>query len=42
MIWWDEPGYVIAFTTRVGGVSKPPYDSLNLTRGTGDEDRTSS
>jgi YfiH family protein len=38
MIWWDEPGYVVAFTTRVGGVSEAPYDSLNLTRGTGDEE----
>lgn len=38
MIWWDEPGYVVAFTTRVGGVSEPPYDSLNLTRGTGDDE----
>ena len=36
MIWWDVPGYVVAFTTRVGGVSKAPYDSLNLSRGTGD------
>jgi polyphenol oxidase len=38
VIWWDEPGYVVAFTTRVGGVSEAPYDSLNLTRGTGDEE----
>jgi YfiH family protein len=36
MIRWEEPGYVVAFTTRVGGVSEAPYDSLNLTRGTGD------
>ncbi len=36
MIRWEVPGYVIAFTTRVGGVSDAPYDSLNLTRGTGD------
>ena len=36
MIRWDEPGYVVAFTTRLGGVSEAPYDSLNLTRGTGD------
>ncbi len=36
MIRWDEPGYVVAFTTRVGGVSDAPYDSLNLTVGTGD------
>ena len=38
MIGWDEPGYVVGFTTRVGGVSEPPYDSLNLTRGTGDDE----
>ena len=37
MIWWQEPGYLVAFTTRVGGVSKAPYDSLNLSRGTGDD-----
>lgn len=37
MIRWDEPGYVVAFTTRVGGVSDGVYASLNLTRGTGDE-----
>lgn len=37
MIIWDEPGYVVAFTTRIGGISEPPFDSLNLTRGTGDD-----
>lgn len=37
MIRWDEPGYVVAFTTRVGGVSKGVYESLNLTTGTGDQ-----
>jgi YfiH family protein len=37
VIRWDEPGYVVAFTTRVGGVSEAPYDSLNLTIGTGDD-----
>ncbi len=37
MIRWDEPGYVVAFTTRLGGVSDAPYDSLNLTIGTGDD-----
>ena len=37
MIWWELPGYVVAFTTRVGGVSDAPYDSLNLSRGTGDD-----
>ena len=36
MIHWDEPGYVVAFTTRHGGVSDGVYDSLNLTAGTGD------
>jgi YfiH family protein len=36
VILWDEPGYVVAFTTRVGGVSDGVYASLNLTRGTGD------
>jgi hypothetical protein len=31
MIEWDAPGpYVVAFTTRVGGVSEGPYASLNL------------
>jgi polyphenol oxidase len=37
VIFWEEPGYVVAFTTRVGGVSEGVYASLNLTRGTGDE-----
>jgi YfiH family protein len=37
MIRWDEPGYVVAFTTRIGGVSSGVYESLNLTAGTGDE-----
>jgi purine-nucleoside/S-methyl-5'-thioadenosine phosphorylase / adenosine deaminase len=37
VIRWEEPGYVVAFTTRAGGVSEPPYDSLNLTIGTGDD-----
>jgi len=36
VILWGEPGYVVAFTTRVGGVSDGVYASLNLTRGTGD------
>ena len=39
MIRWDEPGYVVAFTTRVGGVSDGVYASLNLTGGTGDDAR---
>jgi YfiH family protein len=37
VIFWDQPGYVIAFTTRIGGVSEGVYESLNLTRGTGDD-----
>jgi YfiH family protein len=37
MIGWDEPGYIVTFTTRVGGVSDGVYASLNLTRGTGDD-----
>ena len=36
MIRWDEPGYVVAFTLRTGGVSSGVYESLNLTTGTGD------
>lgn len=37
MIRWEEPGYVVAFTTRIGGVSRGVYESLNLTTGTGDD-----
>jgi YfiH family protein len=37
VIRWEEPGYVVGFTTRAGGVSEAPYDSLNLTVGTGDD-----
>jgi purine-nucleoside/S-methyl-5'-thioadenosine phosphorylase / adenosine deaminase len=37
MIRWSEPGYVVAFTTRHGGVSSGVYESLNLTGGTGDD-----
>lgn len=37
MILWDQPGYVVGFTTRVGGVSEGVYESLNLTIGTGDD-----
>jgi YfiH family protein len=29
-------GVVHAFTTRIGGASRPPFDSLNLSRGVGD------
>src|SRR5437667_11510577 len=35
---WDAPGpYEVAFTTRLGGVSEGPFESLNLGRRTGDE-----
>ena len=27
---WDVPGYLVAFSTRVGGVSEGPFASLNL------------
>ena len=38
MIRWQPPGpYEIFFSTRVGGVSEGPYESLNLGRLTGDE-----
>lgn len=38
MIRWLPPGpYEIAFSTRAGGVSTGPYDSLNLGRMTGDD-----
>ncbi|HEY6866479.1 MAG TPA: polyphenol oxidase family protein [Candidatus Eisenbacteria bacterium] len=32
----DAPDAILAFTTRHGGVSPPPFDSLNLGRSTGD------
>jgi polyphenol oxidase len=37
VITWDQPGYVVGFTTRVGGVSEGVYESLNLTARTGDD-----
>lgn len=38
---WPAPGNVRAYqTTRSGGVSKPPFDSLNLGRATGDDARS--
>jgi YfiH family protein len=37
VITWDQPGYVVAFTTRAGGVSEGMYESLNLTARTGDD-----
>jgi polyphenol oxidase len=37
LIRWDAPSpYVAAFSTRVGGVSEPPFDTLNLGRLTAD------
>jgi YfiH family protein len=31
LLWWDAPGpYEVAFSTRHGGVSEGPYESLNL------------
>ena len=39
MIRWNGPdGYVVAFSTRQGGVSSGPYESLNLGRLTDDAD----
>jgi YfiH family protein len=38
LIRWDAPGpYVAAFSTRVGGVSEAPFDSLNIGRLTDDD-----
>ncbi|MEX2212050.1 MAG: polyphenol oxidase family protein [Gaiellaceae bacterium] len=38
IIRWDGPGpYVVAFSTRAGGVSEGPYESLNLGLLTDDE-----
>jgi polyphenol oxidase len=37
VIHWSEPGFVVGFTTRVGGVSTGPFASLNLGRSTGDD-----
>jgi purine-nucleoside/S-methyl-5'-thioadenosine phosphorylase / adenosine deaminase len=35
---WDAPSNIVAFsTTRQGGVSKPPFDSLNLATHVGDD-----
>jgi polyphenol oxidase len=36
VIGWEIPGYVVAFTTREGGVSTGPFASLNL--GSRDDD----
>jgi polyphenol oxidase len=38
VIRWEPPGpYTVVFSTRVGGVSTGPYDSLNLGLLTGDD-----
>ena len=34
----DAPGVKVAFTCRLGGVSAPPFDSLNLSSFVGDDD----
>ncbi len=35
---WDAPGpYEVVFSTRLGGVSEGPFESLNLGRRTGDD-----
>ncbi len=38
MIRWEPPGpYEVLFSTRVGGISDGPYESLNLGRRSGDD-----
>jgi purine-nucleoside/S-methyl-5'-thioadenosine phosphorylase / adenosine deaminase len=37
VIRWRPEGYEIVFTTRLGGVSDGPFESLNLGRKSGDE-----
>jgi YfiH family protein len=37
VIRWEQPGYLVGFTTRVGGVSEGPWASLNLGRRNGDD-----
>lgn len=37
MIRWTVAGYDVVFSTRKGGVSEGPFESLNLGRMTGDE-----
>ena len=34
---WDVPGYAVAFSTRLGGVSEGRFSSLNLGRRSGDD-----
>src|SRR5690349_3829258 len=35
---WSEPGVGALMTTRRGGFSAPPHDSMNLRAGQGDDD----
>ena len=38
MLRWEAPGpYAVVFTTRQGGVSEGPFESLNLGKAVGDE-----
>ena len=37
MIHWEPLGCAVVFSTRIGGVSDGPYESLNLGRMTGDD-----
>jgi YfiH family protein len=37
VIRWQVDGYEIVFTTRLGGVSEGPFESLNLGRKSGDD-----
>jgi polyphenol oxidase len=37
VIRWNVPGYQVVFSTRRGGVSEGPFESLNLGRMTGDD-----
>jgi YfiH family protein len=37
VIHWQAEGYEVVFTTRLGGVSEGPFESLNLGRKSGDD-----
>jgi YfiH family protein len=37
LIHWEPSGYAVVFSTRLGGVSEGPFESLNLGRMTGDD-----
>ena len=37
LLRWDSPQYEVVFSTRRGGVSEGPFESLNLGRRTGDD-----